>query len=197
MNSIHKIIFFTLIMACSMLNGMQHKPGSIAFILNHDEPSNEPLQFENRGILGVHEHSGSSSQEDAIDQNIAVMLATLGRKSAISPAHNASMQQSSAQEKIWLPYQCPCCLRRYSHKRTMTVHMMQKHHIGHKFSCTQCDKSFPSMFGLNRHMRLKHPEAIVGPKCTYCQTSFVNKHALRTHVKRRHLDSAGQEFIQD
>lgn len=81
-------------------------------------------------------------------------------------------------------HECPHCLKRYVSNSRMRLHIQAVHAAKKRFSCHQCDKSFPVRTSLLEHIRVDHQ----GIKfvCFPCNHTFRSAKNLKRHFKTIH-----------
>ena len=88
------------------------------------------------------------------------------------------------------PYQCGECKRYYGDSQSLKIHM-KKHapagEEGEQFTCTVCNKSFPTVGKLNQHSE-KHQDI----RCEYCNKSFAYIHTMKAHAAESWPERPGQ-----
>ncbi|XP_039610857.1 zinc finger and BTB domain-containing protein 40 [Polypterus senegalus] len=102
------------------------------------------------------------------------------------------------------PYNCEICNKAYQQLSGLWYHNRTHHpaifaaqnHRSLKFpsvQCNSCDKSFPSITVLNKHMKTSHT-GLKPIKCLYCGDTFLYPVALQQHVSTQHCSQDGTAF---
>ena len=91
------------------------------------------------------------------------------------------------------PFKCDICDTRFTLKRTMAIHMKQKHFTDNHIKCAQCDFTAYSDYVLKKHFKEVHAPKILFP-CTQCSYSTNHKTELKYHIERIHGDGISKRY---
>jgi len=78
------------------------------------------------------------------------------------------------------PYGCKLCDQRFSSQHRLSEHE-NNHKKGQKYRCAQCDKTYASRDGIDKHVRFVH-EGECALSCSLCQKKFARKIQLDRHM---------------
>lgn len=144
-------------------------------------------------------HTGSAQPQQQQQQQQpwpSVQQMDLSDQSLIFQAPRTQDQESGSREPH-LPFACPFCPRRYSHKCKLRIH--QRAHTGEKpYQCPQCGKRFGQVCGMKRHQMVHTGERPF--PCPHCGKQFSTSTNLKVHQsvhtgeKRFNCSKCGKNF---
>ncbi|KAI8427110.1 hypothetical protein MSG28_014738 [Choristoneura fumiferana] len=117
----------------------------------------------------------------------------------------------------WPAPTCELCGRKFAYPHQLSNHHKQFHLKLKEYKCTECEKSFPSLKNLKRHMGIhtdakdyacafcskgfksvkmlkEHTQIHLNDKlekkhgCSHCDAAFVQSGSLKRHMKKQHPD---------
>lgn len=88
-----------------------------------------------------------------------------------------------------LEYKCGVCEKPFDVRKTLVNHVKSVH-LKAKLKCPDCDKSFLTVPGLDRHRRVHKIVSNQGKKfkCDQCNKWFCRKDGLTRHVSEKHIN---------
>lgn len=92
-------------------------------------------------------------------------------------------QQKERKSNVEAKFACDHCLKRFSHKSTLRVHIQFEHGNGNKnvYVCSWCNKKFSAESRLKAHVVKHTREKKFG--CDICGGNFVTKESLIYHTR--------------
>ena len=108
------------------------------------------------------------------------------KRKPLSPAARAFPQEG---ERNSLKFQCPKCIKGYSHKATLENHL-RRHEAFEKgqmaYVCKVCGKHFDKITDMALHHKRDHLDKIDKLWCSVCNQAFKSKGKLVGHNRRFH-----------
>ena len=83
------------------------------------------------------------------------------------------------------PFKCDFCDTRFNLKRTMAIHIKQKHLTDNHIKCDKCDFTAYSDYVLRKHVLERHAPQTLYP-CDKCSYSTNKRSQLTHHIQRVH-----------
>lgn len=100
--------------------------------------------------------------------------------------NNNLMRHYRSEHKAKFKYWCSDCPFGCNRSKEMATHKEMHANSPLKHKCSFCNQKFVTVFGMENHKKVKHPNQKY--KCRICSAQFEAKANLKEHHKRLHLD---------
>jgi KRAB domain-containing zinc finger protein len=89
---------------------------------------------------------------------------------------------------------CNHCSKVFNTPYQLKVHVTCVHATDLPFSCSQCEKKFPTKAYLDTHNRQAHTSKEVQYKCETCDSLYATKNGLQVHVTTKHVAEEEKQY---
>ena len=109
-----------------------------------------------------------------------------GKAFASKIKHGSHVRRAHLHTASKVQIMCTICLKTFTQKGHLEIHVQTIHEKIKKFSCLKCDRKFKRSHHLKSHM--KFHDGIKDYVCNICNEAFSQKHSLLTHFSKKHAD---------